>query len=215
MNPEIKDFSLQLESNKIVNNKLKAQVLLDLVDPLMNIQSIHVRFVGGIKTNHKSLVGYDKLFDSKIQLAQVSMLEPKEHIFDFELRVPEDIPCFMSYDAIKVEYLLICVIGFQNGCCGLIPILQRNPVTFKKEMHIVNLDLLDTFESRLGPDMKLIQLDAVDYLIWNPAPFLLVKINPLQTIDDWFLRLQLDLNHVLDKVEFAVFEQSLLKYEYL
>jgi hypothetical protein len=211
--PEIQEFSFRFASNKIENYKLQGQVFLDLLDPLEGIKSIDLRFVGGIKTSHKRLLGYTKLFDSKLTLCEASSLEPTQHKFDFEMCVPNNIPNSVNHSEIKVEYLLICVIGFQNGCCGLVPIFQRNPITLKKHLQLVSMELLETYDLRMGHDVTLMEHEENSYLIWNPTHYLLVKMNPLQAIDDWHFRLQLDLNYVIDKIEYGVFEQTLFKYE--
>jgi hypothetical protein len=211
--PEIQEFSFRFASSRIEDYKLQGQVFLDLLDPLEGIKSIDLRFVGGIKTTHKRLLGYTKLFDCKLTLCDASSLEPTQHKFDFEMRIPTNIPNSVNHSEIIVEYLLLCVIGFQNGCCGLLPIFQRNPISLKKELHLISMELLETYDLRMDHDTTLMEHEESSYLIWNPTNYLLVKMNALQTIDDWHFRLQLDLNYVIDKIEYGVFEQTLFKYE--
>lgn len=230
--PEIEHFGISLSSNYLVipssedsdeTDRIEGKIKLSLNSPLNNIKSVDFRFVGGVvthlKTSKQSLYGRIGLFDSKVTLSEEPNFEEDQE-FDFFISLPAGSPASIDIPGLKIQYLMIAVLGFENGCCGLIPILQREPLLAKQEIKVHSIGLHSSFDSRstcedVKSKMQVALLDGDDkeFLIWTPNPLLLVKIEPVQySCVDWTLRVQVDQNLTLDKFEYAVVESFTYRY---
>jgi hypothetical protein len=230
LSKEVRDFKLELDcatlalpSNPTEKDKhrLEGKLTLDLLSKLTGVNQIQFRFVGGIVISSKlekeglSFYGTERLFDQTVVLSDQKEFEAQLHEFPFFLALPSGSPPSLNHPNIKIQYLVVAVVGFDNGCCGLIPVLQKHPVRVKRDVSVQNYGIHSSFESRVNQEegeMKMKLLD--DLIIWTPNDNLLVKIRPTQSSyqQPWDIICLMNVGYVLDRVEYEITEEKRFKY---
>ena len=228
LSDKVKDFDIKLSSPCLVipaspgrkdQFRLEGTLRLDLLKRLETVKLIQFRFVGGVVVSLNSVedgkfyYGTERLFDQTIIVSDDDHFDPKIYDFPINLSLPITSPPSIFTPNIRIQYLCVAIVGFENGCCGLIPILQQEPLRVKREIKVRNYGLLTGYKDRcVSSEQSLMNLFG-NALIWSPNDDFLVELLPFQnTHDPWTLRCQISIKFVIERVDYEIVEYSKLKY---
>ena len=192
---------------------LQANLRLVVDSKLEKVKDIQFRFVGGVvislTTENEYFYNSERLFDQTIIVSDLDNLEPKTYEFPISLSLPTTSSPSIFTPNVRIQYLCVAVVGFENGCCGLVPILQQEPVRVKREIRVNNEGLLPGFKSRcISEDMDLMSLIG-NSLIWSPNDDFLLELGPSQTtVAPWHLMCQVSIDYVIERVDYKIVENS-------
>lgn len=163
-------------------------------------------------------VGKEKLFERFIQLSDATSLDKGIHSFPFQLSLPSKFPPSFNNGRLMVEYMVIAIVGFENGCCGLIPGLQKDPLVQKRKLDVAVEGLHHRFAARLEMFNQQEESGVLgmmnDCLCAFPVnSSLMIQMNPMQSMyQDWPISIQKPRNLVLQAIEFEIWQQSEFHY---
>ncbi|KAJ3256115.1 hypothetical protein HK103_005684 [Boothiomyces macroporosus] len=206
-------------SNATESHKFSGKLVLDTKE-LQDVESIQFRFVGAIVCKHgkgESIwVGMDKMFDKVVTLFENERIPAGSYEFPFQLSLPNGSPPTIDTKKLRIQYMLVAVLGFQNGCCG-IPVLQKDPIRVRKEVFVCNTDLDILYEQSVV-GIEDVNLTAVEskqrYIYWSPDSDFLVKMDPIQYIDaDWNFMVQIDSKSTLELIEWKIIQHETFFYQ--
>ena len=133
------------------------------------------------------------MFDQKITLHHEPILQ-ESGVFEFCLKLPMEMPSEIKSDDLKIQYLVVAAISFQNGCWGWIPALSREPIMCKQELHVSRVNLYPSVLQRIQSIQEGLKADHQDAVLvlnedpeeldqttlWSPCPALLLT-TPLKS----------------------------------
>jgi hypothetical protein len=193
--------------------KLSAAVAID------NLLHLQLRFVGAVvvkserKTPEKfsfDYIGSSRLFDKVIVLSESRALDAGEYRFPFQLALPPGSPQSIHHERVIVEYLLVAVLSFRNGCFGLIPFLQKKPLLVKQVIPLVSQGLEKPYLSRVKEIGDIIG----DFVFVFASEKVLVQIKPLQWGSFWTVLIHVHKSLDLLQVTYALEQGSMFKYRF-
>ncbi|KAJ3271686.1 hypothetical protein HDV01_006465 [Terramyces sp. JEL0728] len=224
---QVQGFDIVLEddvvqialSNTLDSHKFAGKLVLETLD-LHDVESIKFRFVGAIVCKHGQgeniWVGMDKMFDKVVTLFENESIPAGSYEFPFHLSLPNGSPPTIDSKKLRIQYMLVAVLGFKNGCCG-IPVLQKDPIRARKEVFVCNTDI-DALYEKSTEGIENLNLTAVEspakYLFWSPDTEFLVKMDPVQYIDaDWNFLAQIDSQSTLELIQWKIIQHESYFYQ--
>ncbi|KAJ3302813.1 hypothetical protein HDV03_004565 [Kappamyces sp. JEL0829] len=158
-------------------------------------------------------IGSVPLFDRTIQmpLPKGRELPAGKHRYPFQIALPPNSPPSMKNERMIVEYLMVGMIAYENGCCGAIPILQRSPVSCKRQVVVKTTGFHESYYDRIQ-DAGYALSQGVLYCF--PGPDLLIKLNPVQhpASPAWTVQLQARSDIVLKQLDYSVWQHGVYTY---
>jgi hypothetical protein len=233
---EILEFDIKLSSSTILvpsnkdstaqRNKMEGQVILNVKTRLTKITAVELRFASAVVTKSNSidqvLYGREKISDFKMTLCDSQELSVGRHVFPFGIEIPAGCPPSIKSSKLIIQYLLLAMISFDNGCCGLVPFLAKDPVWTKIELNVVNSDIhssvfdrAEAYNCKSMMGLRTLPEQSNPVLYWSPSPILYIEINPLQSLGSvWTFNCALDDNFKIILFEYSIRENMILKYQY-
>lgn len=206
--------------------------------PHQDIQDVKLRFVGGVVSRSKAkgpatnnskqvFVGSERLFDKTVTLVTQYVFEEGKHRFPFQLSLPSQLPPTFKTDLVTVEYLLVAVVGFQNGCCGLIPILQKDPLMDRSEIQVQVEGLHSSFPQQIRRTLKelndpdtddenRLEMGIIDecLCVFPSDSSFMIQMNPVQSIYHNFpFSIQKSIASKITQLSFSVWEKCTYRYQ--
>ena len=219
--------------------RLAGHVEVTFKIPHSDIQDIKLRFVGGVVARSKPkglateqakevFVGSDRLFDKTVILSNQSHFTEGKHKFPFQLSLPSQLPPSFKSDHVLVEYLLVAVVGFQNGCCGMIPILQKDPLMDRCDIQVTTTGLHESFERQIQKTLAEDtdeDINEIDFemgiieeclCVFPSDSAFMLQMSPVQSLyHDFPISIQKPLDTQIKRLSFSVWEKCTYKYQYV